>query len=218
MVPLVLVVVTLIYLFNCQNQQKYTNHDMTQPLRRADWATSYYSVLFCEISLYFTIISGGGASTGSIQPKCPSFATRADVFDSARLPLHKYRTKNCLRLTQLTTNTNLFLPAFFTHNIDISMNALVQLLAMALAAVVVLAFVPTGVDADCQLALTTWYSKQGDCQGQSGCSAGMVPNGCSKLGDQWVDVDCSNERVLIYSTQVHLLPASVVLYDQELTN
>jgi hypothetical protein len=92
------------------------------------------------------------------------------------------------------------------------MNALVQLLAMALAAVVVvLAFVPTGVDADCQLALTTWYSKQGNCEGQSGCSAGMVPNGCSKLGDQWVDVDCSNERVLIYSTQVHLPPVSVVL-------
>merc|ERR1711879_453316 len=90
-------------------------------------------------------------------------------------------------------------------NIDITMNALVQLLAMALAAVVVvLAFVPTGVDADCQLALTTWYSSKGDCQGQSGCTAGVVPNGCSKLGDQWVDVDCSNERVLIYSTQVHL--------------
>lgn len=191
---------------------------MTQPLPRADWATSFYSVLFCEISLYFTIISDGVASTGLIQPKCPSFATRADVFDSARLPLHKYRTRNSLRLIQLTTNINLFKPAFFTYNIDISMNALVQLLAMALAAVVVvLAFVPTGVDADCQLALTTWYTKQGDCQGQSGCSAGMVPNGCSKLGDQWVDVDCSNERVLIYSTQVHLPPVSVVLYDQELT-
>jgi hypothetical protein len=101
------------------------------------------------------------------------------------------------------------------------MNALVQLLAMALAAVVVvLAFVPTGVDADCQLALTTWYSKQGNCEGQSGCSAGMVPNGCSKLGDQWVDVDCSNERVLIYSTQVHLLPVSLsysLANGQELT-
>jgi hypothetical protein len=86
--------------------------------------------------------------------------------------------------------------------------------------VVVLAFVPTGVDADCQLALTTWYSKQGDCEGQSGCSAGMVPNGCSKLGDQWVDVDCSNERVLIYSTQVHLLPVSLsysLANGQELT-
>jgi hypothetical protein len=83
------------------------------------------------------------------------------------------------------------------------MNTMMKLLAMALmAVVVVLAFVPSEVDgASCELGLTTWYSKQGNCEGQSGCATGTVSDGCSKLGDHWLQVDCANQRVQIFSTQ-----------------
>jgi hypothetical protein len=50
---------------------------------------------------------------------------------------------------------------------------MLKVVLLALVALVVALSIVPAVNADCQLALTTWYSKE-QCDGQSGCQAGLM--------------------------------------------